>query len=93
MVFDLARESYDINIAAVESIIKMQTITELPQAPYYVKGVTNLRGKVLPVIDLRLRFGLEAQEVNRQKHINNVTMGILKGFCVWRVPDHPARAW
>jgi hypothetical protein len=41
VVFDLARESYGINIAAVESIIKMQTITQLPQAPYYVKGVTR----------------------------------------------------
>ncbi len=78
VVFDLAGESYGINIAAVESIIKMQTITQLPQAPYYVKGVTNLRGMVLPVIDLRLRFGLEAQEVNRQTRIIIVTMGNVK---------------
>ena len=54
VVFDLAGESYGINIAAVESIIKVQTITQLPQAPYYVKGVTNLRGTVLPVIDRSL---------------------------------------
>jgi purine-binding chemotaxis protein CheW len=78
VVFDLAGESYGINIAAVESIIKMQAITQLPQAPYYVKGVTNLRGTVLPVIDLRLRFGLEAQEISRQTRIIIVTMGILK---------------
>jgi len=78
VVFDLAGESYGINIAAVESIIKMQSITQLPQAPYYVKGVTNLRGTVLPVIDLRLRFGLEAQEVNRQTRIIIVSMGTLK---------------
>ena len=78
VVFDLAGESYGINIAAVESIIKLQAITQLPQAPYYVKGVTNLRGTVLPVIDLRLRFGLEAQEANRQMRIIIVTMGILK---------------
>jgi len=43
VVFDLAGESYGINIAAVESIIKVQTITQLPQAPYYVKGVTRRR--------------------------------------------------
>ncbi|MEI7849509.1 MAG: chemotaxis protein CheW [Chloroflexota bacterium] len=78
VVFDLAGESYGINIAAVESIIKMQNITRLPQAPYYVNGVTNLRGTVLPVIDLRLRFGLEAGEVSRQTRIIIVTMGTLK---------------
>ena len=78
VVFDLAGESYGINIAAVESIIKMQSITQLPQAPRYVKGVTNLRGTVLPVIDLRIRFGLEPQEVNRQTRIIIVTMGDLK---------------
>ncbi len=78
VVFDLAGESYGINIAAVESIIKMQSITQLPHTPYYVKGVTNLRGAVLPVIDLRIRFGLEAQEMNRQTRIIIVTMGTLK---------------
>jgi purine-binding chemotaxis protein CheW len=78
VVFNLAGESYGINIAAVESIIKMQTITQLPQAPYYVKGVTNLRGAVLPVIDLRIRFGLQAQELTRQTRIIIVTMGTLK---------------
>ena len=78
VVFDLAGESYGINIAAVESIIKMQSITQLPQAPYYVKGVTNLRGTVLPVIDLRIRFGLEPQEFSRQTRIIIVTMDSLK---------------
>lgn len=78
VVFNLAGEYYGINIAAVESIIKMQTITRLPQTPYYVNGVTNLRGTVLPVIDLRLRFGLEAGMVSRQTRIIIVTMGTLK---------------
>ncbi len=78
VVFELAKEFYGINIAAVESIIKMQSITQLPQAPYYVKGVTNLRGTVLPVIDLRSRFGLETQEYSRETRIIIVTMGTLK---------------
>ena len=78
VVFSLAGESYGISIAAVESIIKMQSITQLPQAPIYVKGVTNLRGAVLPVIDLRIRFGLAMQEVSRQTRIIIVTMGTLK---------------
>ena len=55
VVFDLAREHYGLDIAAVEGIIKMQAITGVPHAPAFVEGVTNLRGKVLPVVDLRLR--------------------------------------
>lgn len=58
VVFDLANEHYGVDIAAVESIIKMQAITVVPRAPAFVEGVTNLRGSVLPVIDLRKRFGL-----------------------------------
>ncbi len=94
VVFDLANEFYGINIAVVESIIKMQTITQLPQALYYVRGVTNLRGSVLPVIDLRTRFGLETKQDTRQTRIIIVTMNNMKvGVVVdgvsevLRVPD------
>jgi purine-binding chemotaxis protein CheW len=58
VVFDLANEHYGVDIAAVEGIIKMQPITVVPHTPAFVEGVTNLRGEVLPVIDLRKRFGL-----------------------------------
>jgi purine-binding chemotaxis protein CheW len=78
VVFELANEFYGINIAVVESIIKMQSITQLPQTPTYLKGVTNLRGTVLPVIDLRNRFGLDAQKDTRQTRIIIVTMGNIK---------------
>lgn len=78
VIFELANESYGINIAVVESIIKMQAITQLPQTPTYVKGVINLRGSVLPVIDLRSRFALEAREYTRQTRIIIVTMGNIK---------------
>jgi purine-binding chemotaxis protein CheW len=78
VVFELSGELYGIQIAAVESIIKIQEITQLPQAPYYVKGITNLRGTVLPVIDLRTRFGLEAQEYSKQTRIMVVMMGKVK---------------
>jgi purine-binding chemotaxis protein CheW len=78
VIFELANEFYGINIAVVESIIKMQAITQLPQTPAYVKGVTNLRGSVLPVIDLRNRFGLDAREDTRQTRIIIVTMGSIK---------------
>lgn len=62
VVFELANEYYGVDIAAVESIIKMQPITAVPQAPEFVEGVTNLRGSVLPVMDLRKRFGLGSRE-------------------------------
>lgn len=78
VVFELANELYGINIAMVESIIKMQAITQLPQTPAYVKGVTNLRGSVLPVIDLRTRFSLEEKEDSRQTRIMIVTLGSVK---------------
>jgi purine-binding chemotaxis protein CheW len=62
VIFKLADEHYGVNIAAVETIIKLLAITAVPHAPRFVEGVTNLRGKVLPVIDLRRRFGLEKTE-------------------------------
>ena len=78
VIFELAKEFYGINIAVVESIIKMQAITQLPHTPSYMKGVTNLRGSVLPVIDLRTRFALETREYTRQTRIIIVTMGSIK---------------
>jgi len=60
VVFELSGEAYAMPIVAVEGIIKMQSITHVPHAPSCVEGVTNLRGEVLPVIDLRKRFALEA---------------------------------
>ena len=78
VIFELAKEFYGINIAVVESIIKMQAITQLPHTPSYMKGVINLRGSVLPVIDLRTRFALEAREDTRQTRIIIVTMGSVK---------------
>ncbi|RCK72353.1 MAG: Positive regulator of CheA protein activity (CheW) [Anaerolineae bacterium] len=62
VVFELANEHYGVDIAAVESIIKMQPITAVPQAPAFVEGITNLRGSVLPVMDLRKRFGLSGRD-------------------------------
>jgi purine-binding chemotaxis protein CheW len=78
VVFELANELYGIDIAVVESIIKVQAITQLPQTPDYIKGVTNLRGTVLPVIDLRIRFGLGVQKDTKQTRVIIVTMGNIK---------------
>jgi purine-binding chemotaxis protein CheW len=55
---DLAGEQYGVEIGRVQEIIRIQPITIVPNAPAFVEGVTNLRGRVIPVMDLRKRFGL-----------------------------------
>jgi purine-binding chemotaxis protein CheW len=75
VVFELNSESFGIDIAAVESIIKMMEITAMPQAPNFVEGVINLRGKVLPVIDLRKRFNLPQREMDKDSRIIVVSTG------------------
>ncbi len=59
LTFMLVNEEYGIGILKIKEIIGMMPITTVPQTPEFVKGVINLRGKVIPVIDLRLRFGME----------------------------------
>jgi purine-binding chemotaxis protein CheW len=60
LTFTMADEEYGIGILKIKEIIGMMPITTVPQTPEFVKGVINLRGKVIPVVDLRLRFGIEA---------------------------------
>jgi purine-binding chemotaxis protein CheW len=59
LTFRMANEEYGISILKIKEIIGMMPITTVPQTPVFVKGVINLRGKVIPVIDLRLKFGIE----------------------------------
>jgi purine-binding chemotaxis protein CheW len=59
LTFSLAGEEYGIGILKIKEIIGMMPITTVPRTPSYVKGVINLRGKVIPVADLRLKFGME----------------------------------
>ncbi len=75
VVFELAGEHYGVDIATVEGIIKMQAITAMPHVPEFVEGVTNLRGDVLPVIDLRKRFRMQTAEVTQETRIVVVEMG------------------
>ncbi|HYE86117.1 MAG TPA: chemotaxis protein CheW [Vicinamibacterales bacterium] len=58
----LGQEEYALSVLQVREIIKMMSITAVPQVPPYVKGVINLRGKVIPVVDLRLKFGFAPQD-------------------------------
>jgi purine-binding chemotaxis protein CheW len=59
LTFSIAEEVYGIDISDVTEIIEIQKITEVPDMPKYVKGVINLRGKVIPIINLRIRFNMD----------------------------------
>ena len=82
VVFELGSEDFGVSISSVESIIKMQAITKMPHSPSFVEGVTNLRGKVLPVVDLRRRFGLSPKEIDKNSRIiiinvNGIEVGMI----------------
>lgn len=66
LTFVLAKEDYGIPILKVREIIKLLEITSIPKTPGYIKGVINLRGKIIPIMDLRLKFGLEEKEYNER---------------------------
>lgn len=61
----LNNEGYGIVVLKVREIIRLQKITHVPQMPDFVKGIINLRGRVIPVIDLRIKFGLPAEMAER----------------------------
>lgn len=69
VVFDLAEETYGVDIGSVREIIRIQEITRVPRTADFVKGVINLRGKVIPVIDLRKRFGFIEAEHTKDSRI------------------------
>lgn len=69
VVFEIAGESYAVDIARVQEIIRPPAITAVPRAPEYVEGVVNLRGRVIPVINLRNRFGLPDADRDRSSRI------------------------
>ena len=80
--FQLAQEEYGTEITKVQEIILMGEITRVPQTPDYIKGLINLRSTVIPIVDLRLRFGLPPQEVTDETRIMVVnvagkTIGII----------------
>ena len=67
--FELGKEVFAIDILQVQEIIRMMEITQVPNAPEFVEGVISLRGKVIPVVDLRKRFHIPAKENNPQERI------------------------
>ena len=66
LTFLLAQEQYALDILQVQEIRGWEQVTRIPNSPDYVRGVINLRGTIVPVIDLRLRFGLEAQDYGKE---------------------------
>jgi purine-binding chemotaxis protein CheW len=66
LTFALADEEYGLPVLKVREIIKMMDITLVPQVPAHVKGVINLRGRLIPIVDLRLKFGFTAAETTER---------------------------
>jgi purine-binding chemotaxis protein CheW len=75
IVFALGSEEYGVEVEKVKTIERMQPMTRVPRAPKFVKGVINLRGVVIPIIDLRSRFGLAETEYTDHTRIIIVTAG------------------
>lgn len=80
--FRLGGEEFGVDIMQVQEIIRMQNITAVPNAPDFVEGVINLRGRVIPIIDLRKRFGLDCKEHDKATRIvvvkvDEITVGLV----------------
>lgn len=67
--FRIGRETFGLPIAIVREIVRVPEITSVPNAPEYIEGVINLRGRIIPVVDLRKRFGQEAATLNKKSRI------------------------
>lgn len=82
VTFSIGEEEFGVDILKVQEIIRTMEITKVPRAPEFVEGVINLRGKVIPIIDLRCRFGLEFKEHDKDTRIivieiNNIVVGFV----------------
>lgn len=82
LTFKLEKESYGIEIIHVTEIIGIQPITEVPELPDYIRGIINLRGKIIPVMDVRLRFKKSFREYNDRTcvvviDINELSIGLI----------------
>ncbi len=80
LTFNLGLEEYGIGILKIKEIIGLMPITPVPQTPSYIKGVINLRGKVIPVVDLRLKFGMERKDYTDKTCIIVVEIKGERGF-------------
>jgi purine-binding chemotaxis protein CheW len=84
LAFLIGNEAYGIEIKYVTEIIGIQSITEMPEMPSYVKGIINLRGRIIPLIDVRLRFGKEPRDYDDRTCVIVVGVG---GFSYGLIVD------
>ena len=82
LTFQLAEEEYGLEILKVHEIIGLMNITHVPKMPDFVKGVINLRGKIIPVVDIRLKFGMDFNNYNERTCIIVVQIYAERGMIV-----------
>lgn len=89
IVVKFGEEQYGINIKFIDNIVRMQHITRVPQVPAYIRGVINLRGEVIPVVSIRLKMGLEEDEITKSTRIIIIRLenGELIGMLVDQVKE------
>lgn len=88
VTFSIGEEEFGVNILQVQEIIRTMEITNVPRAPGFVEGVINLRGKVIPIVDMRSRFGLEHKEHDKYTRIIVIEIDmIIVGFVVDAVSE------
>jgi purine-binding chemotaxis protein CheW len=87
VTFKVGKEEYGVDISKVREIIRMVDITPIPNSPYAVEGVINLRGKVIPVINMGKKFGLEMRKTDPQTRITVVDVGTTVGLIVDSVSE------
>jgi len=88
VTFKLGSEEFGVDILKVQEINKMMSITKIPNAPTFIEGVINLRGKIIPIIDLRKRLGFKNQEYDKSTRIIVVELdGLVLGFIVDSVSE------
>ncbi len=88
VTFSIGEEEFGVDILKVQEIIRTMEITKVPRAPAFVEGVINLRGKVIPIIDLRRRFGLQSRDHDKHTRIIVIEISnMIVGFVVDSVSE------
>ena len=88
VTFKLENEEFGVDILKVQEINRMLTITKIPNAPSFVEGVINLRGKIIPIVDLRKRLGFNSRAYDKSTRIIVVELdGLVLGFIVDSVSE------
>jgi purine-binding chemotaxis protein CheW len=88
VTFKLGSEEFGVDILKVQEIIKMMNVTKIPNAPAFIEGVINLRGKIIPIVDLRKRLGFKDQEFDKSTRVIVVELdGLVLGFIVDSVSE------